>query len=196
MVVPIKERTAAPSRALTPEERLMVESAQQIETTVEDLARIEAVSADMQPGDRGTVKYTGPGKVTVYKKTPLGYMPRSIPINNIVEAMKAGMVAECPDCHGQHSADLNACPTREKRHYRDCPVPGCNIDSRPKRIYDTWRPNTRESTKSNDPYLVQDDTFVASTPQERVNALLAAHMWAKHPTESRMMGLTPPPRVD
>lgn len=128
----------------------------------------------------GIVTHVPPNTVVMYKPTPQGYMPRTVPVASIQVNLLNGWKRFCPDCRGHHGTDANACPGREPVAIRVCPV--CS-----KRIPD---PGTVALG------AVEDDPNVipyvdASSPERRSLIAWLIHMWLRHPRESLERGLEP-----
>lgn len=142
----------------------------------------------MAPGqeDTGKVTHRGPGMVTVYKPTPWGYFPRSIPVTNLSMALDNGFLPSCPDCGGRCGPGVNSCAGRPSRAFRVCPVPSCS-----KHIYDYQMGIEDTDFAEDDPSYIRDDSYVASTPASRTKVSLDAHMLAVHPSEAASMGIVP-----
>ncbi len=125
--------------------------------------------------------------VTMYKPTPSGYMPRRVPVGSIAMNLANGYTIRCPQCNGHHGADPNDCTGRDPMAVRICQICG-------KRIYDN-RVHAAVDPEIDDPNVIQDDAYSASTPAIRTKAALDWHMWNRHPQESREMGLASLPEA-
>lgn len=125
--------------------------------------------------------------VTMYKPTPAGWMPRRVTAGSIAMNLANGYKIRCPQCNGQHGADPNECPGHDPVAVRVCPV--CA-----KRIYDN-RVTMDVDRQEDDPNVIQDDAYAASTPAVRTKAALDWHIWNRHPQEAREMGLAPLPEA-
>ena len=138
----------------------------------------------------GTVTHTGAAMVTMYKPTPQGYVARhGVPASSIAVNLRNGWRSFCPHCGGQHGSAPNECPGKDQVAYRTCPVcPGAH------KVFDN-RVNYAdpEAVDTDDPNLIQDAAYAATTPAIRTKAALDLHMWARHPQEAREMGLPPLP---
>lgn len=119
--------------------------------------------------------------VTMYKPTPSGWMPRRVTVGSIGMNLANGFAIHCPQCGGDHGTDPNECPGRDPMAVRVCPVCG-------KRIYDN-RVSLEIDRQEDDPNVIQDDAYAASTPAIRTKAALDWHIWNRHPQEAREMGL-------
>lgn len=138
----------------------------------------------------GVVTHTPTNTVTMYKPTPQGFMPRTVPVTSIPINLAAGWKRVCPDCAGHHGSNPNECPGREGVAYRICPV--CPTDPEPHRVYDNriyaYDP---ANVDTSDPNFIQDEAYAATTPAQRTKAALDWHIWNRHPQEAREMGLPP-----
>ena len=122
------------------------------------------------------------------------YTPRLISVVAIGENLRNGWKQHCPDCGLDHidrngiiSSDPNLCPARPPVMLRLCPVCG-------KRIYDNLTPDSYLSEEdSEDPNVIKDESYTATTPEERTAAQLNLHMWLRHPQQAMMRGLPPLP---
>jgi len=153
--------------------------------TREDLA--DVVDKDVLQDDSGHVDHTKPGRVAVYKPTPLGYRRRDIPVTNLGMALRNGFLPKCPDCGGECGYGMNDCPGRPKRLYRVCTIPGCGH-----RVYDFQAVSAEEIVENpDDPSLIQDDAYLNSTPESRTKAMMDKHKLARHPTEAAAEGIMP-----
>ncbi len=121
--------------------------------------------------------------VTMYKPTPSGWMPRRVTAGSIPMNLANGYKIRCPQCNGHHGSDPNECTGREPMAVRLCPVCG-------KRIYDN-RVAQAVDMQTDDPNVIQDEAYSASTPAIRTKAALDWHIWNRHPQEAREMGLAP-----
>ena len=133
----------------------------------------------------GIVTHIRPNTVVMYKPTPQGFSPRTIPVTAIAQNLREGWLVACPDCKGQHGSDPNSCPGREPVAVRVCPVCG-------KRIYD----NSAYQNKigdPNDPNIIRDEAYEASTPASRTKMQLDAHIWNSHPNAARTLAIPPLP---
>lgn len=119
--------------------------------------------------------------VTMYKPTPNGYMPRRVTTGSISMNLANGFTIRCPQCNGHHGGDPNECAGRDPIAVRICPV--CS-----KRIYDN-RVQQAVDMRADDPNVIQDEAYAASTPAVRTKAALDWHIWNRHPQEAREMGL-------
>lgn len=125
--------------------------------------------------------------VTMYKPTPGGWMPRRVTAGSISMNLANGYKIRCPQCNGHHGTDPNECPGRDPIAVRVCPV--CA-----KRIYDN-RVTMDVDPQEDDPNVIHDDAYRASTPAIRTKAALDWHIWNRHPQEAREMGLAPLPEA-
>ncbi len=172
-------------------EQMLIAQAQQAAPQVSRQNLTEVVDKETMGDDRGSVSHTRPGLVRVYKPTPYGYKPRTIPVTNLGQALKGGFLPHCPDCNpggleGQDCASgPNDCPAREKRMYRVCPVPQCG-----KKIYDYQQQVATELGE--DSMRVEDDAYMQSTPELRTKAVMDKHMLGLHPNEAAAAGIVAP----
>lgn len=118
----------------------------------------------------------------MYKPTPNGYMPRRVTVGSVAMNIANGFKFRCPDCNGAHD-DPNDCAGRDPMARRICLVCGKKIDDN--------RVRMDVDMATDDPNVIQDDAYAASTPAIRTKAALDWHMWNRHPQESREMGLAP-----
>ena len=139
------------------------------------------------------VTHTRPGTLVMYKPTERqGFVPRTVSGSAIRLLLKQGWSEVCPDCNARHinkdgieSTDPNLCSAREPVAVRICPV--CD-----KRIYDHQRPDDAIEP-SDDPNVVQDDTYSKTTGAERTKASLDLHFWLRHPREAQQRAIPPLP---
>jgi len=133
-----------------------------------------------QGDDSAVIGRSGPILVTMYKPTPYGYRPVPVPSSNLAWVVSQGYLDKCPDCNGLCGPDVNSCPGRAKVPYRVCPVASCR-----KTIYDSLgsAPDA-VGPDPDDPHLIKDDAYLASTPELRTRAALDAHMAAYHAAEA------------
>lgn len=174
------QKTTAPSDA-----QMLMAQAQSTAEQVSTQRLEDVVEAEVLGDDRGDVTHTQPGKVRVYKPTPYGYKPREIPVTGLAQALDGGFLPNCPDCHGQCGDGVNDCPGREKRAYRQCPVPQCR-----KKVYDFIQGLDVED--ADDPMKIEDDAYALSTPELRTKALMDKHMLVLHPNEAAAAGIVAP----
>lgn len=125
--------------------------------------------------------------VTMYKPTPAGWMPRRVTAGSIDMNLANGYKIRCPECNGHHGVDPNECSGRAPMAVRICPV--CA-----KRIYDN-RVSIDVDFQTDDPNVIQDEAYSASTPAVRTKAALDWHIWNRHPQEAREMGLAALPEA-
>lgn len=165
----------------TEEQLIIAQSQGKIDVSQEDIYEL-ATRREAGQEDSGSITHQRPGMVQVYKPTPWGYSPRSIPVTNLPNVLSQGWKPKCPDCGGSCTAEPNSCPGRDPMAYRICPVAGCR-----KKVYDFQHTETEET--SDDPNLIQDEAYIQSTPAARTKAGLDVHILARHPTEARAAGL-------
>ena len=149
---------------------------------------LQEVAGDdgMVKGARGGVSHTRPGRVAVYKPTPLGYRRREIPVTNLGMALANGFLPKCPQCGGECGFGINDCPGRPKRAYRQCRIPTCGH-----KVYD-FQVEEMEDVETEDSMLIQDNAYLESTPALRTKAMLDKHMLVRHPTEAAAAGIVAP----
>lgn len=136
--------------------------------------------------------HTRPGTLVMYKPTERhGYVPKTVSASAIRLLLRQGWREFCPDCNGRHldkngdeSTDPNLCPAREPLAVRVCRVCG-------KRIYDNL--GFSEVPQSDDPNVIADDVYTATSPEQRTLASLNLHYWVRHPRQAQMMNLPPLP---
>ena len=154
----------------------------------EPIQRFVAPIGDENDGltEGGSVTHERPGTVTMYKPSSNGYTPRAVPAGSIGVLLKTGWRAHCPHCGGDHGPDPNECPGKDPVAVRLCPVCG-------KRIYDNRVIDANTAilmaAGENDPNVIQDDAYAATTPAIRTKAALDLHIWTRHPQEAREMNL-------
>ena len=201
----LQNRRAAAARAQTATAEQLLQAANEGQTTVtqEDIFAMQqprgaggapATVAERAPGMQGaTVTHETASKVWMYKPTPQGYSRRLIPSNNIGMAVRSGWLAVCPDCGRSEccaNGDLNDCPGRPPRMYRECPITSCVTSGGWRhRVYDpleTAVPAMPDAPP--DPFAIKDDLAARSTPEERTWTELAAHLLAFHPKEAPRYG--------
>lgn len=136
-------------------------------------------------GARSFIVRNAPGKVTVYKPTPSGYIPREIPRGMLEMALANGFLPRCPDCNGTHaSTSPNACPGRPKLAFRICPIPGCS-----KRVFDYLFKAPEGAPVEAEEGLVVDTAYSDTTPATRTKTAMDRHIMAYHPGEGLTIGV-------
>lgn len=149
-----------------------------------------------EDGD-GTVIHTRPGTMTLYKPTERnGWIPRTVSASAIGMLFKQGWQEFCPDCQGHHTdrkgnitTDPNACTARPGVAVRICPVDG-------KRIYDNMSLSAaiaEADDYEDDPNVIHDDPYAASSPEQRTKLKLDLHLWVRHPEWAQANGVPPLP---
>ncbi len=162
------------------------------EDTVEDDGTLEraGLTRDARGGALGAiVTGTHPDEVRMWKPTPNGYSMRVVKVTSIKQNLNNGWKSRCPDCGGNdHGGGPNDCPGRAKLMFTVCPICVDRME-----VYDNYQLSAVSDFEEleKDPAFVQFDAFKASTPQARVEAAITLHMWAKHPQETRAMGIAP-----
>ncbi len=153
-------------------------------------------SEEKAQGEDGEVMttHTRPGTVVMYKPTEShGYTPRTVSVSAIRLLLRQGWRDVCPDCRKRHidtkgveSTDPNLCSARDPVAVRVCRV--CT-----KRIYDNRRFTFDGKMGGDDENVIEDESYEASTPEERTKASLDLHYWTWHPREAAMMKVPPLP---
>ena len=146
--------------------------------------------AKSEDGSPVTTTHTRPGTLTMYKPTERqGYAPRTVSASAIAILLNEGWSEHCPECGKDHidslgrpSSDPNLCSAREPVAVRVCPV--CQ-----KRIYDNVRFTEQAAAVDDDPNVIKDDSYTASTPEQRTAVLLNLHLWVRHARQAQMMGV-------
>jgi len=144
----------------------------------------------------GTAIHTRPGTMPLYKPTERnGWLPRLVSVSALPMLLKQGWQEFCPDC-GQHhldrkgniTTDPNSCAARVPVAVRICPVDG-------KRIYDNMSLSAAiaQDDYEDDPNVIQDDPYGASTPEQRTKLKLDLHLWVRHPEWAQANGVPPLP---
>lgn len=136
-----------------------------------------------------SVEHNTSGRVTMYKPTPDGWMPRVVASTAIRVLRGEGWKSTCGDCGGHHGGELNDCPSRPKVKYGLCPV--CGL-----RIHDSYQQlpvaiKAEEDAEGDENLLVFEE-FGDSTPESRIKAAITTHMWYKHPRSSSERGISEP----
>ncbi len=164
------------------------------EEPVDDDGTLEraGVTRDARGGAVGAIAVgTHPDRIPMWKPTPNGYSMREVPVTAIKQNLNNGWKSHCPDCgRRDHAGGPNDCPARKSVMYSVCPIcPGQH------KVYDNYQLSAVSDFENleKDPAFVQFDAFKNSTPQARVEAALTLHMWARHPQETRAMGIAPLP---
>ena len=171
------KRAAVSVRAVTSEEAFI--AAQLERPRVEDKTPVVGENEGVSSG--GVVTHIRPGIVRMYKPTPQGtYDPRFVTVSMIQANLREGWKIACPDCGSSDCAGGNTCTGRPPLAVRICPVCG-------KRILDNYRFTSQ--TVADEPGLIRDANYDASTPESRTKAQLDRHLWLKHPTEAQSMGI-------
>lgn len=157
--------------------------------------RTEETSDQIATADgTGTAVHTRPGTMPLYKPTERnGWIARLVSVSALPLLLKNGWQEYCPDCNEHHldrrgkiTTDPNACKARESVRVRVCPV--CA-----KRIYDNMSLAAAVSTADDDPNVIQDDAYGASTPEQRTKLKLDLHLWVRHPEWAQSNGVPPLP---
>ena len=139
--------------------------------------------------------HTRPGTLIMYKPTERhGYVPKRVSGSAVRLLLRQGWREVCPECNSRHldadgveSTDPNLCGAREPLAVRVCRV--CD-----KRIYDNIGfTDTDKEVESDDPNVIQDETYADTTPEQRTQASLNLHYWIKHPRQAQMMNVPPLP---
>ncbi len=165
-------------------------------------ARVESVDQDAEPVDGSpiTTTHTRPGTHTMYKPGPrmTGYSPRTVSSSAIGQLLRQGWQEVCGDCRkphldkaGEHSKDPNLCEAKEPVKVRVCPL--CSH-----RIYDNLRfdaPVIVDEDGENDPNVITDDGYEASTPESRTKDALDLHLWVDHARQAHEMKVPRPPEA-
>ena len=146
--------------------------------------------AEGEDGSPVTTTHTRPGTLTMYKPTEgQGYVPRTVSASAIVLLLNEGWSEHCPECGNDHigkdgkpSTDPNLCSAREPVALRICPV--CQ-----KRIYDNVRFTEQAQAVDDDPNVIKDEAYAASSPEERTSVLLNLHLWVCHARQAQMMNV-------
>ena len=142
----------------------------------------------------GTAIHTRPGTMPLYKPTERsGWIPRLVSVSALPMLLKNGWLEFCPDCQdhhldrqGQITTDPNACAARNPVAVRVCPVCG-------KRLYDNLNLNTAVIEEDDDPNVIKDDAYNASTPEQRTKLKSDLHLWIRHPEWAQANGVPPLP---
>ena len=178
--------SAPPVGAPTPETLLQAQHQEDTRTTKENMYLLTGSPRDA--GITPVIQHTTAGKVLMYKpfRDSKGNIRswRRTPIKttNREQALKDGFRESCGACGGSHGNEPNECSAEPKRKYRVCPI--CQS-----RVYDAL-PFT-EPAVSTDVMAIQDNTYAATTPEQRTKANLETHIRAWHPQEGLAFGLQP-----
>lgn len=142
----------------------------------------------------GTAIHTRPGTMALYKPTERsGWIARTVSVSALPLLLKQGWMEFCPDCGGDHldrngkiTTDPNACAARPPVRVRVCPV--CS-----KRLYDNMSLASATVEEDDDPNVINDDAYDASTPEQRTKMKLDLHLWIRHPEWAQANGVPPLP---
>lgn len=165
-----------------------------VEDYEDDVTKDSGRSA--KAGDSVTVTHAHPKNVVLYFNTEHGWVGREVPGQLLGELLRSGARDTCGDCegdcypgrdgNGQVISSINACPARDKqRAIRQCPVCG-------RMVPDPRGKNTnqqRERISPNDPNLIEDDSYGASTPASRTDGLLKIHIATFHKADAAAYGI-------
>ncbi len=163
-----------------------------------ETGRMDSSSDQVTNSDgTGTAIHTRPGTMPLYKPTEKrGWIPRLVSVSALPMLLKNGWSEFCPECGDHHldrngiiTTDPNACKAREPVAVRVCPVcPGG------KRIYDNMALAAAiEADEDDDPNVIRDDAYNASTPAQRTKMKLDLHLWIRHPEWAQANGVPPLP---
>lgn len=187
-------RTASVDLIQNPRPRQRTVSAQEAfiarNANREDSDSQQIVTAD----GAGTAVHTRPGTTIMYKPSERnGYIARTVSVSAIPVLFKQGWHDVCPDCNGHHvdrngnaTTDPNACAGRDPVAVRVCPV--CR-----KRIYDNMSLAAMAQEENDDPNVIQDEAYNASTPEQRTKMKLDLHLWTRHAEWAQANGVPPLP---
>lgn len=179
---------------LTTEMMKLAANDQVTETTQDifDLASNQA-KRDEQAIAAGTITHRSAPLVLLYAPTDHGFVPTTVPAGNVLDCLKRGFSAVCPDCGRDNcrvNGDQNDCPAIEARKFAWCPV------GRHKRIYDPLPPRRKDGRAAAVAVaVVVDENEVALpqydglAPEARIKARMDQHLLAYHPEEAAAMGL-------
>ena len=157
--------------------------------------RTEETSDQIATSDgTGTATHTRPGTIPLYKPTErMGYIPRLVSVSALPMLLKQGWSEFCPECEDHHldskgniTTDPNACKAREPLAIRRCPVCG-------KRVFDNMSLATTAVDEDDDPNVIEDDAYSASTPAQRTKMKLDLHLWVRHAEWAQANGVPPLP---
>lgn len=151
-------------------------------TTEDDVPLDDDQRSDFKSGGRS---YTAPPLVRMYKPNRFGfYDPMDIADGAVDHCYAAGYLPNCPDCGSTTCGEGpgEQCPKRTPRMYRRCPVLSCRkpFPDDPMMTED----DLNGEDAADDPMLINDDSFVNSTPETRTRAMLDNHMLWYHKQES------------
>ena len=158
----------------------------------ENKLRIDQSAIEGEGGvatEDGVVTHKRPDTVVMYKPDGRGHFtPRMVPVTAIQQNLLSGFKSICPECNSHHGADPNDCEGRDPTAVRICPVCG-------KRIYDNlvYQRDIEVEKDDDDPNVIHDDSYAASTPASRTKAQLNRHIWIRHPITAEIMNLDPIP---
>ena len=157
----------------------------------EDRERItkERVGINGNAADESaTLLHRRPDTIAMWKPSARGFVRRVVSVTAIGPNLRNGWRSKCPHCNGDHGGGPNDCLAREPVAYRICPV--CQ-----KLLYDNLGGSDVEAEDDDDPNLIKDDMYTASTPAQRTRLQLELHLWIRHPRTAQVMNLPPLPEA-
>ena len=191
-VRPVQGRIEPTVESVSKDQLLLMQMAESMATedTVEDLLLSDTAKAigyeKQSPEHAVSLHHVRPGKIIMFKvdRENGRVIRRPVPSKRMLENLKDGWLATCPDCHTDCSPNPNECPTRvATRDFKlntQCPV--CN-----KTFYDPGAIKKRAANAA-DPGSIDFEDYNDS-PQTRLKSMRDDHIRAWHPTIGRRMGL-------
>lgn len=160
---------------------------------------------DAENGGHARIARSGYGTLPVYKLTPTGSVRIAVAVQSINEVLShPDYSAACHDCGSDRclyrtqikgEVSTNECPNKPPVQARVCPVRSCQKriqDDMPTGLYKTDEFDHSNRNDDDDPNIIRDEEYSATTPGTRTKARLDLHIIANHPTEALQMGLSRP----
>ena len=191
-VRPVQGRIEPTVESVSKDQLLLMQLAESMATedTVEDLLvsdTAKAIGYEKQgPEHAVSIHHVRPGKIIMFKvdRENGRVIRRPVPSKRMLENLKDGWLATCPECHTDCSPNPNECPARvatgDFKLNTKCPV--CN-----KTFYDPGA-TKRRAANATDPGSIDFEDY-NDTPQTRLKGMRDDHIRAWHPTIGRRMGL-------
>lgn len=124
-------------------------------------------------------------RIAMWKPLENGGWRRFVcPASNIVMNLTQGCLANCPDCDDDCGPDVNSCPGRPPVYKARCPECGRAFADP-----GDYSAASRREGEPEDPMEIKLTEYsFASTPRQRLEAMVRDHMLAVHPAESNRRG--------
>lgn len=163
-----------------------------VEETTDAFADVAGAQRN-DPLDQMNVTHRTAATVILYKPTlnmqgeimPGMWRPVNVRATNMKDAYSHGFQSECPDCHGNCTAEINSCPAKQRLFAR-CPEPSCR-----RRIPDTYSEALGVVDVDDSEVDPNEMVYELSdlTPEQRVKSKVDDHLRAFHPAAARARGL-------